>query len=51
MNIAIYLLDKAHRDEYDEALLLTADTDLNPSHQNGQGQVQSQIDHRRSSAW
>jgi uncharacterized LabA/DUF88 family protein len=31
VNIAIYLLDKAHRDEYDEALLLTADTDLTPA--------------------
>jgi len=31
VNIAIHLLDKAHRDEYDEALLLTADTDLTPA--------------------
>jgi uncharacterized LabA/DUF88 family protein len=31
VNIAIHLLDKAHRDEYDEAMLLTADTDLTPA--------------------
>jgi uncharacterized LabA/DUF88 family protein len=31
VNIAIHLLDEAHRDEYDEALLLTADTDLTPA--------------------
>jgi uncharacterized LabA/DUF88 family protein len=31
VNIAIHLLDKAQRDEYDEALLLTADTDLTPA--------------------
>lgn len=31
VNIAIHLTDKAHRNEYDEALLLTADTDLTPA--------------------
>jgi hypothetical protein len=31
VNIAIHMLDKAHRDQYDEALLLTADTDLTPA--------------------
>jgi uncharacterized LabA/DUF88 family protein len=31
VNIAIHLLDKAHNDEYDEALVLSADTDLTPA--------------------
>jgi uncharacterized LabA/DUF88 family protein len=31
VNIAIHLLDKAHSDEYDEALVLSADTDLTPA--------------------
>lgn len=31
VNIAIHLLDKAHGDEYDEAIVLSADTDLTPA--------------------
>jgi len=31
VNIAIHLLQKANNDEYDEALLITADTDLTPA--------------------
>lgn len=31
VNIAIHLLQKANDDEYDEALLITADTDLTPA--------------------